>query len=74
MLEDMEGFKLSYFTYPHLRALFLLAGLSQSRNMARSRRILWTPIGTDDLFAPQVCDNPRLKLRKYLDVLAGLVS
>jgi SAM-dependent methyltransferase len=27
MLEDMEGFKLSYFTYPHLRALFLLAGL-----------------------------------------------
>jgi SAM-dependent methyltransferase len=25
--EEMEAFKLSYFTYPHLRALFLLAGL-----------------------------------------------
>jgi SAM-dependent methyltransferase len=27
ILEEMEDFKLSYFTYPHLRALFLLAGL-----------------------------------------------
>jgi SAM-dependent methyltransferase len=27
ILEETEAFKLSYFTYPHLRALFLLAGL-----------------------------------------------
>lgn len=27
ILEEKEAFKLSYFTYPHLRALFLLAGL-----------------------------------------------
>jgi SAM-dependent methyltransferase len=27
ILEETEDFKLSYFTYPHLRALFLLAGL-----------------------------------------------
>jgi len=27
MLEETEAFQLSYFTYPHLRALFLLAGL-----------------------------------------------
>jgi SAM-dependent methyltransferase len=27
ILEETEEFKLSYFTYPHLRALFLLAGL-----------------------------------------------
>jgi SAM-dependent methyltransferase len=27
ILEEMEDFKLSYFTYQHLRALFLLAGL-----------------------------------------------
>jgi len=27
VLEETERFKLSYFTYPHLRALFLLAGL-----------------------------------------------
>jgi len=27
ILEETEGFKLSYFTYPHLRALFLLTGL-----------------------------------------------
>ncbi len=27
ILEESEDFKLSYFTYPHLRALFLLAGL-----------------------------------------------
>jgi hypothetical protein len=26
-LEETEAFKLSYFTYPHLRVLFLLAGL-----------------------------------------------
>jgi hypothetical protein len=25
--EETEAFQLSYFTYPHLRALFLLAGL-----------------------------------------------
>ncbi len=27
ILEETEDFRLSYFTYPHLRALFLLAGL-----------------------------------------------
>ncbi len=27
ILEETEAFQLSYFTYPHLRALFLLAGL-----------------------------------------------
>jgi SAM-dependent methyltransferase len=27
ILEETEAFKLSYFTYPHLRSLFLLAGL-----------------------------------------------
>lgn len=27
LLEEIEPFQLSYFTYPHLRALFLLAGL-----------------------------------------------
>lgn len=27
VLEETEAFQLSYFTYPHLRALFLLAGL-----------------------------------------------
>ena len=27
ILEETEAFKLSYFTYPHLRVLFLLAGL-----------------------------------------------
>jgi SAM-dependent methyltransferase len=27
ILEETEAFKLAYFTYPHLRALFLLAGL-----------------------------------------------
>jgi SAM-dependent methyltransferase len=27
ILEETESFKLSYFTYPHLRALFLLGGL-----------------------------------------------
>jgi SAM-dependent methyltransferase len=27
ILEETEAFKLSYFTYPHLQALFLLAGL-----------------------------------------------
>jgi len=27
VLEETESFQLSYFTYPHLRALFLLAGL-----------------------------------------------
>jgi SAM-dependent methyltransferase len=27
VLEETEDFKLSYFTYPHLRALFVLAGL-----------------------------------------------
>ena len=27
ILEETEPFQLSYFTYPHLRALFLLAGL-----------------------------------------------
>lgn len=27
ILEESESFKLAYFTYPHLRALFLLAGL-----------------------------------------------
>ena len=27
ILEETEAFRLSYFTYPHLRALFLLAGL-----------------------------------------------
>jgi hypothetical protein len=27
ILEETEALKLSYFTYPHLRALFLLAGL-----------------------------------------------
>ena len=27
ILEETEDFKLSYFTYPHLRALFVLAGL-----------------------------------------------
>ena len=28
-VEETEAFKLSYFTYPHLRALFLLAGLER---------------------------------------------
>lgn len=27
ILEETEAFNLSYYTYPHLRALFLLAGL-----------------------------------------------
>jgi hypothetical protein len=27
ILEETENFNLSFFTYPHLRALFLLAGL-----------------------------------------------
>ena len=27
VLEETEGFRLCYYTYPHLRALFLLAGL-----------------------------------------------
>jgi hypothetical protein len=39
ILEETEAFQLSYFTYPHLRALFLLAGLGPLQNTARSRKL-----------------------------------
>lgn len=39
ILEEAESLRLSYFTYPHLRALFLLAGMGRLRSMARSLRL-----------------------------------
>jgi len=39
ILEETEAFKLAYFTYPHLRALFLRAGLEPVAEYVLSRKL-----------------------------------